>query len=524
MLPPYVDAEETTAAAGSWSATPAWGPLDTLGLTMITLLAAALRYVNLATPSSLIFDEVYYAKDACLYLGSAASVCKIDQEVTWVHPPLGKWLIAIGVRLFGFDSFGWRIVSVVAGTITVALLYLLARRILHSTIAAILASGLLAIDLLHLVQSRVAMLDVFVPLFGVAAFLFLVYDRDRLLARLERPPEEGEDERRGPLKNLADRPWRLAAGLAGGAALACKWTGALVLLAVIVLTIAWEVRARRGAGARLGSALSRALREEAASIVLWLLVVPLLLYVTTYIGRIDGAVWSWPWSSGSWLNNLWHRQLDMYDFHHGLDATHSYQSPPWSWLLLKRPVLYYATTEDGGVQRILATGSPFVWWSSMLALVYAGVAWVRNRDMRDAAGLIFAGFALTYGPWLIPGVARPAVFIFYLLPSVPFMYLAIAYVAVRIGDSWEARTAVGVFATGAVGLFMFYMPLVNGATLTGDQLNQRLWIFQGRQCDPPAKVPTTITVTATRGGREVTHVKPTREVPQSVPPVGWCWN
>lgn len=523
MLPPYVNEEQTLTAGDTWKAPPSWGPLDTLGLTLITLLAGALRYVNLAHPSSLIFDEVYYAKDACLYLGSAASVCKIDQEITWVHPPLGKWLIAIGVRLFGFDSFGWRIVPVVAGTVTVALLYLLARKILHSTLAAVLASGLLAIDLLHFVQSRVSMLDVFVPLFGVAAFLFLAYDRDRLLERLERPPEE-EGRRRGPLLNLADRPWRLAAGLAGGAAVACKWTGGLVLLSVIVLTIAWEVRARRDENTGRGPALARTLQEETASIVLWLIVVPLMLYVVTYIGRIDGAILSWPWSHGSWLNNFWHRQLDMYEFHHNLAATHSYQSPPWSWMLLKRPVSYYYPPDNGGMpQEIMATGSPFVWWSSILALLYTGITWLRNRDMRDAAGLVFAGFALTYGPWLIPTVARPAVFIFYLLPSVPFMYLAIAYLAARIGDSWEARTAVAIFAAGAVGLFMFYVPIVTGEPLTQAQWDQRIWIFKGSQCDPPPKVPTTVTVTATRGTRTVTRVTPTKKVPESVPPVGWCW-
>ena len=44
-------------------------------------------------------------------------------------------------------------------------------------LAAALASGLLAVDLLHFVQSRVSMLDIFVPMFGVAGFLFLTYDR-----------------------------------------------------------------------------------------------------------------------------------------------------------------------------------------------------------------------------------------------------------------------------------------------------------------------------------------------------------
>jgi dolichyl-phosphate-mannose--protein O-mannosyl transferase len=212
----------------------------------------------------------------------------------------------------------------------------------------------------------------------------------------------------------------------------------------------------------------------------------------------------------------------MYNFHHTLEATHSYQSPPWSWLLLKRPVSYfYETTAGGEPREIMATGSPFVWWSSILAVVYTGVTWARSRDLRDPAGLIFAGFVFTYVPWLF--FSRPAVFIFYLLPTLPFMYLAIAYVAVRIGDSWEARAAISIFAVGAVSLFIFYFPILTGKPLEQKSWDQRIWIFKGGQCDPPPAVATTVTVTATKGNRTVTSAVPTKKSPESVPPVGWCW-
>lgn len=494
-----------------------WGPADTIAVTLITLVGALIRFVNLSSPTEFVFDETYYAKDACFYLAGDPSVCDTDYEISYVHPPLGKWLLAIGIRIFGFDSFGWRIVAVVAGTITILLMYMLARALLHSTLAAILASGLLALDLLHFVQSRVSMLDIFVPMFGVAAFLFLVYDRERLLERLAHPPEPDQPERKH--RALLDRPWRLAAGLAAGAATACKWSGGLVLVAIIVLAIAWEIGARREAGG-WGHALKRTFFEEAPSILLWLVIAPLVLYAATFVGRLEGSFFQWPWTEGAWLRSLWDQQLTMRDFHQNLGATHSYQSPPWSWLLLKRPVSYYFhTAPNGDYREIMATGSPFVWWSSILALVYTFVAWLRSRDLRDPAGLIFAGFAFAYLPWLI--FARSAVFIFYLLPALPFMYLAIAYVCVRIGESWEARTAVSIFAAGTVGLFLFYLPLGTGAALPQKEWDQRIWIFDN--CDPAPKVNTTITVTTTRDDRTVTKAQPTRKTPDSVPPPGWCW-
>ena len=216
-----------------------WTRFDLFALIGITLTGAFLRLVRLADPKSLVFDETYYAKDACWYVYASASACDTDTEITWVHPPLGKWLLAIGIRIFGYDSFGWRIMAVVAGTVTIALLYLLAKKLFRSTIAATLSSGLLAVDLLHFVQSRTAMLDIFVPLFGVAAILFVVYDRERIFE-----PPEGEDGVRARSSGLLDRPWRLAAGAAAGAAVASKWSGGFILLAVILLTVAWEVAAR----------------------------------------------------------------------------------------------------------------------------------------------------------------------------------------------------------------------------------------------------------------------------------------
>lgn len=517
MLPSVNSGEEVARGGPSFPIRSSWAPIDTIAVTLITLIGAIIRFVNLANPTDLVFDETYYAKDACFYLGGAADVCDTDYEITYVHPPRAKWVLAIGVRLFGFDSFGWRIVAVVAGSITILLLYMLARAVLHSTLAAVLASGLLAVDLLHFVQSRVSMLDIFVPMFGVAAFLFLSYDRERILEKFEKPPEPPDEERRAPSR--FNRPWRLAAGLAAGAATACKWSGGLILVAVILLSFVWELAGRkRTLGPAVG--LRRTFAEEAPSIFLMLMVAPLVLYAATYIGRVDGSIFALPWSDGGWLRNVYEAQLTMLDFHQNLDASHSYQSPPWSWLLLKRPVSYYFhTAPNGDYREIMATGSPFVWWSAILALVYSGVTWIRSRDMRDPAGLIFAGFVLSYLPWLV--FARSAVFLFYLLPAIPFMYLAIGYVAVRIGESWEARTAVSIFASGAVGLFMFYMPLVTGAGIPQKQWDQRIWLFDN--CDPAPKVNTTITVTSTRGGRTVERAQPTKKTPDSVPPPGWCW-
>ncbi|MDQ3952807.1 MAG: phospholipid carrier-dependent glycosyltransferase [Actinomycetota bacterium] len=507
-----------------------WSGFDWLALGGVTLGSAALRLARLADPRQLIFDEIYYARDACWYVYASPSVCGISGESTMVHPPMSKWLIAIGIRIFGYDSFGWRIAAAVAGVVTVALLYLLARKVLGSTLGATLAAGLLGIDFLHFVQSRTSMLDIFIPMFGVAALLFVAYDRDRMLAALDRPPEERAH-------GLLDRPWRLAAGAAGAGAVASKWSGGLILLIAIVLTIAWEVGARRRDGHPRPGA--RFTREELPSIALWLVIVPVLLYGLTYAGRIGGSYTALPWSEDAWVNNVWNQQLTMADFHVDLEATHGYQSPWWSWILLKRPVSYAycggsscdPPAAEGEVREVLATGSPFVWGASILAVLFALWRWVRRwewwkpkRGARDAIGgpegLVVAGFLLTYLPWIGLTWNRDAVFLFYILPTIPFMCLALAWVATRIGWTWEAKTAVGLFSLGAVALFVFYYPILANTSLSENEWRARVRAFD--DCEVPEPEESTTTIVETVDGKEIERIV-TSSDEGGGPPSGWCW-
>jgi dolichyl-phosphate-mannose--protein O-mannosyl transferase len=244
----------------------------------------------------------------------------------------------------------------------------------------------------------------------------------------------------------------------------------------------------------------------------------MIVYGLTFIGRVDGTLLAAPWSHESWFRALWERHQYMYDFHSHLTDTHSYQSPAWSWLLLKRPVSYFFNGDGGDYREILATGSPFVWWASILALVYAAYSWVRERNAAGPQGLILLGFTITYVPWLFPYFARDAIFMFYLLPSVPFMCLALGWVTVRIGRSWEARAAQALFAATALGLFAFYYPLLTKVAIPQKDWDRRIWVFDN--CDPSDATATSI-ITTTVGTQVTTQTTETPDA--SVPPPGWCW-
>ncbi len=479
----------------------------------VTLGAGMVRVAGLATPAGLVFDEIFYARNACRFVIDTAQ-CGIDDLVSGAHPPLGNWLIGVGIRLFGYDAFGWRIAAAVAGTLGVALLYLLVRRLLAghgtgsaATVGATVASALLAVDFLHVVQSRVAMLDVFVTLFVIVTVLFAVLDGAR--QRGARGEDSGAPAwlRRVTL----GRPWRMATGLSLGAAAATKWSGGYVALGLVALVVAWEMAASVDTGAqgprpgwrtRLGAALRR---ELFPSLVL-LGLVPLLVYLASYIGRVDGQLLALPWREGSVWRGIAEHQLAMLRFHVGLGGDHPYESAAWSWLFLKRPVAYFFEADGSTYREILALGNPLTWWTGAAALVAVGVRWVRSGAgaARPEAVLVAAALA-TYLPWLILSGSRSQVFIWYLLPTLPFLFAALGLVAARAWASLGGRVATGIAAVTVAISFAFFFPVLTGSPLTPDGWRSRIWFTD---CERPGA--------------------PTLELPDDVinsgpPPVGWCW-
>lgn len=478
-----------------------WSRIDTALLAIVTLFAAALRLVSLGRPVELVFDEIFYAPDACWYVYGNEAVCGIADLVSRAHPPLGKWLIGSGIAAFGYEPFGWRMAAAGAGIIGVALLYLLAWRLLRrftpgsaATVGALAAAGLLATDFLHLVQSRVGMLDAFIALFVIGAVLAIVLDRDRA-------------RERGGLpwwwRLTLGRPWRLVAGVCIGAAAATKWSGAFVAPAIIGLVIAWEIAERRRLqpGGGWSRWVSEAVRREAVPTVVLLGMVPLLVYMASYIGRMPGELLALPWDPASVWRGIWEHQRAMLEFHRELGGNHPYQSPPWAWPLLKRPVAYWFADEGGTYREILALGNPVVWWPGLLALAGLVVTWWRAGwgSLRPEP-VILGAAAGTFVPWVLLSGDRSQTFIWYFLPTVPFLCLALACFAAWAWERMAGRGAVVVYGLIVVISFGLYLPLLTALPLETDAWRLRM-LF--RDCDA--------------------QTLPDDTTSEGPPPPGWCW-
>jgi dolichyl-phosphate-mannose--protein O-mannosyl transferase len=481
---------------------PAWTRLDTVLLLAVSGLAAAVRFIGLGTPDGLVFDEIFYAQNACVRV-AGPDVCGIAEPLSNAHPPLGEWLIAAGIAVLGYEPFGWRFASAVAGTLTVGLTFVLVRLVVGgiaprlAAVAAAVAAGLLAFDILHLVLSRIAMLDVFLGLFVLAAFVAITVD-------LQRGPREA----RGRIGRLfLGRPWRLVAGLAIGAAVAVKWSGVYSALGVVLLVVVCEVAARRrdeeGVERGWGAAFGAAFRGEWLRTVVLLGIVPVVVYLASYIGIAEGAVFAAPWREGSWFYDVAQHQLAMARFHIGLEGQHPYESPSWSWFLLKRPVAFWFESQGGAYDHVLAFGSPLAWWPALIVFGWLGVRWLRGgRDL--GASVVLDGALSAYLPWLILGFARSQIFIWYVLPALPFLYAAVGIAAAR-WRGW-ARGVVVLLVAASIAGFLFFWPVATAQPLEPDDWRLRMWFTD---CERPGGAPTL--------------ELPDDTIDTGPPPDGWCW-
>jgi dolichyl-phosphate-mannose--protein O-mannosyl transferase len=503
---------------------PTWARRDWLALAVVVIGAAAVRLAGLTTPSGLVFDEIFYARIACRFVIGTAQ-CGIDNVVSGAHPPLGNWLIGIGIRIFGYDEFGWRIAAAVAGTLSVALLYVLVRRLLTNhvtaagaTVGAVVASGLLAVDFLHVVQSRVAMLDVFVTLFVIATVLFAVLDGAR-----RRGPRGEDADAAGWVRRLTfGRPWRLATGLALGAATATKWAGGYVALGLVVLIAAWEMAASRDGpdATRLGwrAAFARALRRELGPSLVLLGLVPLVVYLASYIGRVDGSLLALPWSAGSAWRAILQHQSAMLHFHLGLTGDHPYESAAWSWLLLKRPVVYFFASDAGRYREMLAIGNPLTWWGGAVGLAVLVVRWVRSgAALARPEPVLLAAAVGTYLPWLVLPGSRSQIFIWYLLPTIPFLCAGLGLLAAMAWRSTQGRVATGTAVLAVAVSFWFFLPVLTASPLAPEEWRGRIWFWDCARPGAPA-----ITMPHDQDYFWLKMLE-NWAVETGPPPGGWCW-
>lgn len=424
------------------SAPPQRDPLIwVLGIAAVFFLVALIR---LGTPSMPMFDEIHY-------LPAARRLIDLTSRLNPEHPLVGKESIALGILLFGDNSWGWRLPGVLLGT---AGLFGAIRAVWwasRSRMATILFGVLFASNFIWFMIARIAMLDMAMGAFFALAMWQWVLAWQR--------PEHG-------------RRHLILTGLFMGLSLGAKWNAAPLMI-LPGLLFAWDrFRALHGKR-RLAFPIARDVGPvPGVSLVeafVWLGVLPVLVYFATFLPAFFYA------QDPLTLKGLIPFQQYMLKLQDSVVKPHTYMSRWWQWVFNIRPIWFLYENVDGAQRGVLMVGNPFTMIAVLPALVLCLYDGLRGDRLRLGVALLYV-FAV--GFWALNG--KPVQFYYHYMLAAGF---AIAALALVLGEWWEnglrwpAALSVGL----ALVLFLGFYPIISAAALPAkDSFATYTWLKSWR--------------------------------------------
>lgn len=410
------------------------------------------------------FDEIYHARTAYEYMIGVRSY-----ENT--HPPFGKVLISLGMRLFGINPFGWRFMGTLFGIFMIPIIYLFGKRMLKQRFMAAIVTILFTFDFMHFTQSRIATIDVFVTFFILLMYYFMYQYTQMSFYDT-------------PLKKTF-LPLGLS-GIAMGFGVASKWTGAYAGVGLAVLFF-WTLY-KRYREYRLVMRNKKAYADFVDTVkefpsytkktigfcMIFFVAIPIMIYVLSYLPFVN--------KEGMGLvERMLQNQIDMFQYHSNLVSTHPYSSHWYQWPIMYRPIWYYSGyLSDTVAEGISAFGNPLVWWAGIPAFFYMIYLAIKQKDKR--AGFLIIGYLAQYLPWIF--VTRTT-YIYHYFTSVPFVALMVAYSFYQIIQRKpKLKTGVIVYTVLAVALFIVFYPVLSGQPINREFVHEWLrwmdsWVLVG---------------------------------------------
>ena len=392
------------------------------------------------------FDEIYHARTAYEFVHGLTTY-----ENT--HPPLGKIIMSLGVRAFGMNPFGWRIMGVLFGIFMVPVMYAFSRRMFKETWIATVATIMLAFDFMHFSQTRIATIDVFVTFFIICSYYFMYkyYQMSFYDTSLKKT-----------FMTLG------ACGILMGCQMAAKWTGVYAaggLAVIFFVTLGKRFQEYLYAKKHLGGVTNGISHDYIAKnfightvktvlfCCVFFVVIPAVIYTASYLPFYDYE------GTTGLVDKMLKNQHLMFTYHQGVDQVHPFSSRWWQWPIIYRPIWYFSgivneTTAEG----ISAFGNPAVWWAGIPAFFYLLHRVIRKSDKK--ALFLVIGYLSQYLPWVFIGRTT---FIYHYFTSVPFVVLMVAYCLYLLVKKVKVPKAVVFGYAGIVViLFLLFYPVLSG--------------------------------------------------------------
>lgn len=413
------------------------------------------------------FDEIYHVRTAYEHTLGV-------EPYENTHPPLGKHIIALGIRIFGMNPFGWRFMGALFGVLMLPALYYLFKQLFGMTFFCTLGTLLFAFDFMHYTQTRIATIDTYAVFFILLMFGQMV----RFMKK---------DLRAASLRELM--PPLVLSGIFMGLGIASKWTvayGALGLAALLFgkFFVSWRQEKERDGGD--AQVLLWKIFRICLWCLLWFIALPFAIYFAAFLPQVS-------LHSERMFSSFVGYQTTMYNYHSTLEAEHFFSSPWYEWPLIIKPIWYSSRTnlaDPGTISTISALGNPAVWWTGVPAILVAGLMAYKQRQR--AAVVIIVGFCSVYLPWVM--VSRIA-FIYHYFTAVPFVVAALVLCMLLLSrtrvmqkELLSLRGGVlviryyhavcTVFVCLAFAMFLVFLPVISGFATSADYANGLEWLPQ----------------------------------------------
>ncbi|MBD2515443.1 phospholipid carrier-dependent glycosyltransferase [Nostoc sp. FACHB-973] len=515
-----------------------------IGIVGVFLMSLALRFWGLERFNTLVFDEVYFAKFGNNYL--------THTPFFNAHPPLSQYMIGIGIWIgshipFWHDTVNgltgslrspwtYRWLNALTGSFIPVVVAAIAYQLSYRRSFALLAGFFTACDGIFLVESRYALSNIYIIIFGLLGQWFLLLALDN------------QNQRRSF--------WLVIAGINFGASVGTKWNGLWFLFGAYLIWItAWliqgihsfsnskllsispslreaEVQGSRGLGRMSREAEVQGSRESGVSTYspsspssplppspqtpLQNLTQLNVFQMFFYLGIIPAFIYSIIWIPHLQLDKRYgfiavHQEILKFHLHLGGNSSdvHPYCAAWYKWPLMTRPMAYYYQTAGSineplpvmgpplpsdavkVVYDVHAMGNPFLWWFGMAAMLFlmgmlvsqVMIPWVKEKRFSVPATLsvdtwIALYLVINYAANLLPWVkVTRCVFIYHYMCAVVFVFLAIAwFVDQCLRSYYQQLRAVGVSISFMILIaFIFWMPVYLGLPLSPDGYKLRMW-------------------------------------------------
>lgn len=396
------------------------------------------------------------------------------------------------------SAWSYRWVNALSGSFIPLIVANIAYQISYRSSFALLAGLFTACEGLLLVESRYALINIYIVLFGLLGqWLFLL----ALASQKTR-------------RNL----YLALAGVAFGSAIATKWNGLFYLVGIYsIWCLGWIWQFIKNKNQPIDSVTIGFEQNTTENTSLLNKLTQINIgQILIFLGIVPTAIYSLSWIPHLQMNPKYgfiavHQEI--FGFHERLGGNtaqvHPYCAAWYKWPLMIRPMAYYYQTAQSvndplpvlgpplpnGAAKVIydvhAMGNPFLWWFGVAALLF--LLWMLIRKIviplvkkqhsflpkqlnidTWIALYIVLNYAVNLLPWM--RVSR-CVFIYHYMTAVVFAFLAIAwFVDQCLRSYYRSLRILGVtICFIIIAAFIFWLPVYLGLPLSPDGYKMRMW-------------------------------------------------